>query len=40
VNTWYGWVSSLHQKPTGQPVVVETAGLAMTMATRFFARWG
>ena len=29
-----GWVSSLHQNPTGQPVVVEVVGLAMTSATR------
>jgi hypothetical protein len=28
-------VSSLHQKPTGQPTVVEVVGFAMTMATRF-----
>ena len=27
---------SLHQKPTGQFVVVETAGFARTTATRFF----
>lgn len=27
-------VSSLHQKPTGQPVVEVMAGLAMTKATR------
>src|SRR5262245_24013301 len=30
----YGSVNSLHQKPTGQPVVVDTAGLEMTIATR------
>src|SRR5262245_8828987 len=35
--TWvkwkYGSVSSLHQNPTGQPVVVDTAGFEMTVAT-------
>src|SRR5262245_48908611 len=31
----YGCVSSLHQKPTGHPVVVDTAGFASTIATRF-----
>ena len=30
----YGWVSSDHQKPTGQPVVVETPGLEIAIATR------
>src|SRR4029450_1686772 len=34
-NQKYGCVSSLHQKPTGQPVVVEVAGFEMTIATRF-----
>src|SRR5262245_27801634 len=34
-NQKYGCVSSLHQKPTGHPVVVEVAGFEMTIATRF-----
>jgi hypothetical protein len=35
VNRKYGWLSSAHQKPTGQPVVVETTGFEITIATRF-----
>jgi hypothetical protein len=31
----YGCDSSDHQKPTGQLVVVETAGFEMTIATLF-----
>src|SRR5215813_1933909 len=38
VRTKYEWVSSAHQKPQGQPVVVEVLGLAMTVATRFVRR--
>src|SRR5262245_3763206 len=34
----YGWLSSAHQNPTGQPVVVETPGLERTMATRLGRR--
>src|SRR5215510_2263526 len=34
-NQKYGCVSSLHQKPTGHPVVVEVVGFEMTMAMRF-----
>jgi hypothetical protein len=30
-----GVVNSDHQKPTGQPVVADTAGLEITLATRF-----
>src|SRR5215510_2247137 len=33
-NQKYGCVSSLHQKPTGHPVVVEVAGFEITMAIR------
>src|ERR1700682_3843270 len=29
-----GWASSLHQKPTGPPVVVASAGLELTIAPR------
>src|SRR6267143_6532209 len=35
VNRKYGWLSSDHQKPTGQLVVVETTGFDITIATRF-----
>jgi hypothetical protein len=31
----YGCESSDHQKPVGHPVVVETAGFEITIATRF-----
>src|SRR5262245_65958397 len=34
-NQKYGCVSSLHQKPTGHPVVVEVVGFEMTIAMRF-----
>jgi hypothetical protein len=34
VNAKYGWVSSAHQNPTGQPVVVDTAGFEITIAAR------
>src|SRR5262245_24137977 len=34
-NQKYGCVSSLHQKPTGHPVVVDVAGFEITMAMRF-----
>src|SRR5262249_47557989 len=34
LNAKYGCVSSDHQKPTGQPVVVEVAGLEITTAIR------
>src|SRR6516165_7819195 len=38
VRTKYEWVSSAHQKPQGQPVVVDVLGFAMTIATRFLRR--
>src|SRR5215472_15980363 len=31
----YGWVSSAHQKPIGQPVCFEVDGLEATSAMRF-----
>src|SRR5262245_24643531 len=34
-NQKYGCVSSLHQKPTGHPVVEDIAGFEMTMAMCF-----
>src|SRR5262249_56040925 len=34
VSMKYGCASSLHQKPTGHPVVDDTAGFARTIATR------
>ena len=37
VKVQYGWVSSAHQKPIGQPVVFETPGLAAIM--RILFRW-
>src|ERR1700739_1594007 len=35
VNREYRGVGSAHQKPPGQPVVVETTGFESTIATRF-----
>src|SRR6476469_8584879 len=38
-NSQYGWVSSAHQKPIGQPVCAEMAGFEATISTRLAAPW-